>query len=133
MTSMLLSIFCVKVRTKMGMVLTRSWWRGIQRIYEWWTGSNGYMVDGIQRIYGGWWMGSEAHKAVAVSKSEQAMYGSATLSALATLGAHSPVLHCLHWLHLEPTHLVNLCRVVIHPEAVQQFQLRAPNVFNVDL
>jgi hypothetical protein len=33
------------------------------------------------------------------------VYGSTTLSALATLGAHSPtVQHCLHWLHLEPTH-----------------------------
>jgi hypothetical protein len=31
---------------------------------------------------------------------------STILSALATLGAHSPVLYCLHWLHLEPTHLV---------------------------
>jgi hypothetical protein len=35
------------------------------------------------------------------------MYGSRTLSALATLGAHSPaVQHYLHWLHLEPTHLL---------------------------
>jgi hypothetical protein len=33
------------------------------------------------------------------------MYGSIALSALATRGgAHSPVLYCLHWLHLEPTH-----------------------------
>jgi hypothetical protein len=31
-----------------------------------------------------------------------------TLSVLAALGAHSPtVLHCLYWLHLEPTHLVD--------------------------
>jgi hypothetical protein len=34
------------------------------------------------------------------------MYGSSTLSVLSTLGAHSPVPYCLHWLHLETTHLV---------------------------
>jgi hypothetical protein len=35
------------------------------------------------------------------------MYGSSTLCTQATLGAHSPaVLHCVHWLHLEPTHQI---------------------------
>jgi hypothetical protein len=74
-------------------------------------GSNGYMmVDGTQ-----------VHKVERVSQSKSGnvwIYStnctgytwspltlSTTLSALATRGAHSPSLpHCLHWLHLEPTH-----------------------------
>jgi hypothetical protein len=64
---------------------------GIQRIYHggwdptdisWWVGSNGYMmVDGIQ-VY--------KVEAVSQSKSRDVAYGSRTLYALATLGAHSP-------------------------------------------
>jgi hypothetical protein len=82
----------------------------------WWMGSNGYMmVDGTQ---------VENVLTVSQSKSNivwiyntvctgytcsllSALTYCTTLAALATLAAHSllspTVLHCMHWLHLQPT------------------------------
>jgi hypothetical protein len=55
-------------------------------------GSNGYMVDGIQRIYhGGWDPSGESDNSNKSEQVEQCM----------------DLKHCLHWLHaVAPTHLV---------------------------
>jgi hypothetical protein len=69
-----------------------------------------------------WWMGSKCRKWQKQVKVIQTRYwcsrstlqllrrdSKRTLSTLSALGAHSPTVllyYCLHWLHLEPTHLL---------------------------
>jgi hypothetical protein len=68
---------------------------GIQRIYDvWWMGSNGYMmVDGIR-----------VQKVVTASQSKSnSMYGSRSLRT-----------RTVHWLHLEPTRLLIHCLHCLH-------------------
>jgi hypothetical protein len=53
-------------------LVKQSWWK---------IGSNGHMI---------WWMGPKCTKCQQQVRASQAMYGSRTLSALATLGDYAP-------------------------------------------